>query len=1213
MKRLEIYGFKSFADKCTIHFPPGVCAIVGPNGCGKSNIIDAIKWVMGEQSVKQLRGKAMGDVIFSGTDKKTPVNMAEVSLTLSGISEHGPDPLRPYSEIMVTRRLYRSGESHYLINKQPCRLKDVHDVFMRYGMGSRSCAIIQQGNIGAITEATAEERRTFIEEAAGVVRYKARRQEAVSKVHATRQNLARINDILDEIETQLVTLAEEAEKARQYKEARDRLKQADILITVYYYEDYAKRIAESEALLKRLREKDALGAETLAELNDALARIESRRQRKEEEIAALRAQKSEKQRVIDRLESNLRYLQNELTRLGEEISGLNRSVEEVSAKNRKIDGEIDAAREKSRALQNKIQSIESSLGRRQSLFEEDRARLASLKKQREEQKNRQMELSATRARYQNICQHAAANMDQLKRRLRQVKTDKRETEKKIAELEQSEAAQKKRLEALREKRDALGRQKADCQDALRERSGQLNEQVRTVQALSNERARLKSKLGVLERMEANFEWYRDGVRAVMKAGAGAEKTANPGRAGLMEIVADIVEPEPGYEHAVEAALGEALQYIVIEDIEAGLKAVAYLKESKAGRSGFIPADICGAGFAESAPHEKIGRLRRYIRVRPGFEGVLDALIGDVGVAGDLEAALDAVQAGNPFGSVVTRNGDMVLRNGVLVGGSPDRLAGILEKKHEIRQLRQRLAETDAHIESAEEQKAELESGVRELENRVAAMVEKNYQYETELVEADKALYKTGEQLRQARQQLELAALEEKRLLGEQQDIHQELASHDTALSEISADLETTGEHIRELNARIEEQDEKIKAVEKEQMDLKLDRTRHAAELENAQQTVKRLRQFKQEGEERLETLQREAKQKQQQIEEARDRISGEKERLEAEKQALEALRQQLQSEQSDYQNLSGRRKQTDTSICRTQNELEQTRQKIHQLELDLSGLHINQENLVNRFLEKYPESFARIRSQHRDWVARADFSIEKAEKERLGCKQQIDGMGEVNLGAIEAHEAQKARYDFLAGHRDDLVEALSDLENVIRKINRITRRLFVETFDAINEKFSELFPKLFSGGAAWMELTEPDKPLETGVELMIHPPGKKVSRLSLLSGGEKALSAIAFIFAIFLLNPAAFCLLDEIDAPLDDINIERFNELLRIIGEKTQIIMITHNKKTMEFSDVLFGVTMAGSGVSRVISVNMEEAMKINARPGKSGNGKRTDHATAIH
>ncbi|MBS3755217.1 MAG: chromosome segregation protein SMC [Desulfobacterales bacterium] len=1212
LKKLEIYGFKSFADKCTIHFPPGVSAVVGPNGCGKSNVIDAIKWVMGEQSVRQLRGKAMGDVIFSGTDKKAPVNMAEVSLTLADISEHAPSPVSAYSEIMITRRLYRSGESAYLINKQPCRLKDIHDIFLRYGMGTRSCAIIQQGNIGAITDATAEERRSFIEEAAGVVRYKTRRQEAISKVNATRENLTRINDVLEEIESQLETLSEQAEKARRYKDRRQRLKQAEIRIAVYYYEDYARRIEENEKLLERLREKDTFSAEALEELNAALSDIDSRRRAKEAEISKLQAQKSEKQRNTDKAENELKHLADEQSRLEEEITGLKQSLEEVEAKNKKIASEIEEGTEKTRELQSGIDDIESQLAEQKSASEEDQQQLAELKEALEQQKKRQMELSAQRAKYQNIYQNAAANKDHVKRRLKQVESDKAETENNIAELTETRHSQQDKQEKLRQTNDWLAEEIQRCREAVKSERQELNAQIKHVNELSNERAKYKSKLSVLNRMQSNFEWYKDGVRAVMKARKEPELAGAAGGPGCMEIIADLIEPEPGYEQAAEAALGETLQYIVVSDCTAGMGAVDYLKKNSAGRSGFVPINMSARPRADSGGNGRISPIRNHIRVREGFEVVIDALIGDVGVAEDLQTARSALDSENTFSRVVTQNGDMTDCSGITTGGSADRLAGILEKKQEIRQVQHSLNEVDENLRTARQQQEALESAVRDYENELAAHTEKKHKNDAELLEAEKTLYKTDEKLKQARRHLEVVTLEQERLQGEKEDISDEIAEHDNALSGISEEIESLEADIEARNQQIETLNEKIKAFENRQMDLKLQFTKRSAELDNARQTVDRLKEYRDEGAGKVEQIQKDMDRKQKQADQARHRMDEMKKGLEAEKGELQSLREKLKSEQSDHQALASRQQETDKSISSTQSELEQTREKIHQIELDLSGLRINQENLVNRFLEKYADSFDQVRAACRDQVFAADFSIEKEESERAALKQKIDHMGEVNLGAIEAHETQKNRYDFLAGHRDDLEEALGDLENVIHRINRITRKLFVETFDAINEKFAELFPKLFNGGAAWLELTQPDKPLETGVELMIHPPGKKVSRLSLLSGGEKALSAIAFIFAIFLLNPAAFCLLDEIDAPLDDINVERFNELLKIIGENTQIIMITHNKKTMEFSDMLFGITMAGSGVSRLISVNIEEAMKINAQNADADPGKGTDHASAL-
>ncbi|MFW5909042.1 MAG: chromosome segregation SMC family protein, partial [Desulfosalsimonas sp.] len=588
LKRLEIYGFKSFAEKCVITFPPGISAVVGPNGCGKSNIIDAIKWVMGEQSVRQLRGKTMGDVIFSGTDKKAPVNMAEVSLTIADISEHVSPPVSGYSEIMITRRLYRSGESHYLINKQPCRLKDVHDIFLRHGMGSKSCAIIQQGNIGAITDASPEERRSFIEEAAGVVRYKNRRQEALAKVGATRRNLTRINDILEEIENQLETLSREAQKALEYKEYRRQLKETDFLITVYYYEDYARRIAETRELLDRLKEKDSVSEETIKELNSALEDIDNRRTKKEKEITELQAEKAGSRSAKDRLEGEIRHLHERKQQLEQEISDLEHSLDEAEAESRKIESEIEQGEEKCRELQSTVKRIQEQIREQESASKDDRAKLDSLKEKLEERQKQQTELASRQAAYHNTYHSAAAGRDHVKRRLRQVESEKAETEKNIAELEKTQLQQQNRQKELQEIRGELESEINQCREALRVKSRKLDEQIRTANELTNQRSKIKSKLNVLNRMHSNFEWYKDGVRAVMKEQKSGQ---NREKQGCLNIIADIIEPEAGYAAAAEAALGEALQYIVVTDSEAGLKALDFLKKNNAGRSGFIPADI----------------------------------------------------------------------------------------------------------------------------------------------------------------------------------------------------------------------------------------------------------------------------------------------------------------------------------------------------------------------------------------------------------------------------------------------------------------------------------------------------------------------------------------------------------------------------------------------------------------------------------------------
>lgn len=1220
LKRIDIYGFKSFAEKCTITFPPGISAVVGPNGCGKSNIIDAIKWVMGEQSVKQLRGKSMGDIIFSGTEKKAPVNMAEVSLTISGLSDHENSPASNWEEVMVTRRLYRSGESLYMINKQPCRLKDISDIFLRCGMGARSCAIIQQGNIGAITDATAEERRSFIEEAAGVMRYKARRHEALSRVSSARQNLERINDILDEIGRQLEALRREAETAKLYNHRLNRLRESDMLISVYYYQDYERKIRESRQRLQRLRDKDVLGTESIEELNAALMEIENRTTRKEKQLADLRGKRAELQRSKDRLENQIHNLKNEIARLEKEKIQIDQSLQKALVKNQQLETEITQAKEKNINLEIEIKKLQSKSEQQEVSSKKDRHQLEGLRKDREALNKKMTDLWGRKAKYNNICQTAASNKDQIKRRMDRTAAEIAQSTDQIAQLEETCSKQQKQHQSLKKNQGKLLKNAEDCRQLLKEQSRQLNNQIKAVSELQQQRAREKSQLGILKRMESNFEWYKDGVRALMTARNNPDQEGNDFNTfKTFEIIGDLIEPEPGYEHAAEAALGEALQYIVLGSIEQALKAIDYLKAGNAGRSGFISLKNCtptSEGFKKSlssARLKDITPLIKHIGVRNGFENLIFKLLGDVGVCNDLKTGLSIIDMQKTYRILVTRQGDMAAPGGMAVGGSKDRLAGILEKKQEIRQLEQSLEKTEKELEIAKDIQQSLEKEVRENENRLAQLTRDHHKCQAQFAELDKQLFKTETDLNQARRRLEVSTLEQKRLKGEKQDISQELSAHNKILSEISDEISSVESKISAQDKQIKNLEQQIRAMENNLVDTRLMLTRRGAELENTQSTIEKLESFQKETAGRISELQKEIEEKKQRTVQAENELKDHQQKMQSLSRQLSDTTTILKQEQSDYQGLVDRHKKTDETISGTRSELDQVRRKIHQLELDLSGLSINQENVVNRFLEKYADSFDKVRQTYISRIQAADFSIEKTEKTRAELKQKIETMGEVNLGAIEACQAQKQRYDFLSGHRDDLVEALGDLENVIRKINKITKKLFTETFEAVNAQFSSLFPKLFNGGSAWLELTEPEKPMETGVELMIHPPGKKVTRLSLLSGGEKALSAIAFIFSIFFLNPAAFCLLDEIDAPLDDVNVERFNELLRIVGENTQIIMISHNRKTMEFSDMLFGVTMAGSGISRVISVNIQEALNISDQNKDVNNTKGNDHAPALN
>jgi chromosome segregation protein len=1204
LKQLEIYGFKTFPDKSVISFPSGISAVVGPNGCGKSNIFDAIKWVMGEQSIKQLRGKSMGDVIFAGTEKRPPLNYAEVSLVLAndGASAGQPKPLDPYTEVMITRRLYRSGESAYLLNNQPCRLKDIQNIFLGSGMGSKSCAIVQQGNIGAITEATAEERRSFIEEAAGVMRYKTRKKEALTKVETTRRNLERLDDIIDEIKQQLSVLSEQAETARACRRLKARLKEADIQVAVHYYLRYARQIETIESKLEELDQTDADQSETLEELSARLEKMRAESADRQAEVQRRQGEASEKQRRLDRLEADRDFRQQENERLFDELSDLEADYQQLIEKKESLAAEIAEEEEKEEQLKASIASIKETIEEEARKSGNAREELAALNDTLQEQQSRVTELSAYKAKYQNICQNAEANKDNVKKRIKRLNSEEAEAQKRIASLAGRQEDQNGRHEQLTSEREALQEEIEALRAEISRLNDLLSSQVKTVNSCRNERSRLRSRYSALKKMEDNYEWYRDGVKAVMKNRSAAifQETGSP---ALLGTLADFITPDEGFELALEAFLGEALQFVLVEDAQAGIRVIQYLRENDAGRCGVMPVApaVSEGEEGRTAAETPDGALLSVLSIAEGYEAPIRRLIGDARVAEDFEAAVK-MRGSFKGATIVTKEGDRLDPDGVIIGGSAGKLTGIYEKKQEIRTLEHRIAELTDRITEEETAQSALESKIREIEDRLYEQTRRASAKENDLLQLEKDLYKTAEQLKHARRQHEIITLEKERLEGEKEDIETEIQSHDAALESVKQELAEAETAVSGTREKIAELSGRLKSSDQKEMDLKLEMTRLQAELDSSRSTLKRLRRFRQDSEDRIGNTLSEIEAKTEQRDSAAQAVQELIAVIDSESAELSQLSEAVRLEEKQYQALVKALKSTDNNISRTREILSRNQKERHQLELELSRLKLNQDNGVNRFLERYAESFLRYINEYQEVVDAPDFSVEQAEAERTECKKEIEALGDVNPGAIEAYENQKERCDFFIAQREDLVSALNDLQNVISRINRITQQLFMESFHSINAQFQELFPRLFEGGKAWLELTQPSAPLETGVELMIQPPGKRLSRLSLLSGGEKALSAIAFIFSIFLINPASYCLLDEIDAPLDDVNIYRFNELLRIIGENSQIIMITHNKKSMEFAEALYGVTMSESGVSRIVSVDLERILEKPSRVAVSAN-----------
>ena len=847
LKKLEITGFKSFYDKSTIEFPPGISAVVGPNGCGKSNVLDAIRWVMGEQSLKQLRGKSKEDIIFSGTNGKPPLNMAEVSLTLANDNGNAPEELRDFTEINLTRRLYRSGETSYFLNRQPCRLKDIHNVFLGSGLGAKSFAVIQQGNIGAITEATPEERRYFIEEAAGTTRYKNRKLEALHKVELTNQNLLRVNDILAEIKRQMASLKRQARKAEIYNSYQMHIRRLDVQLGIHYYDDFTRQIDKTDALLKELKDADIGHTSELKKLDAAVEEIKLSRWQKSQEIAEQKSQKFDTQRDIDRAENDLAHMRNEIERLNREAGELEEARQDLVHKNETMLSEISQVELETERLNSEIETVRQTLAQQRRNNEQVSEKFAGLNRELESAKAHLMDLTTREVQYKNIYQNAASNRESLQRRLKRADEEELLAQKQIAETQQREGRVCGRFDTIKQQIAKLSEEIDITRKRLDEKAAALAQQVKSAQTLELERNTVKSQYSALKRMEDNFEWYRDGVKAIMKARSShADDKSSPQppfnretAANVLELMADIIEADPAYETAIEAVLGESLQYIVVKDQQTGLQAIDYLQSHSAGRSGFIPISALKpiSGDGNGTP-DYSRLLLNHITVKAGFEKVAQVLLGDVVLTESLPEALELFNRNGKFQRIVTKNGDVISHQGILVGGSKDKLSGILAKKHEIKELRRREAELTRQLENARLVQHELESEVQKLESALQKQIEQKNRLIEDKTEAEKELYKVGEDLKNGRRHLEIVQLEQEQLLGEASDIDDEMTKYNTALAKISDEINSAQRTVAGLTQEISNVSEEMEKFNQTVIDLKLNLTALNAKLENSNNSLK---------------------------------------------------------------------------------------------------------------------------------------------------------------------------------------------------------------------------------------------------------------------------------------------------------------------------------------------------------------------------------------
>jgi len=1188
IKQLDITGFKSFVDKTTVTFPEGISAVVGPNGCGKSNIVDAIRWVMGEQSVKLLRGKSMEDVIFSGTEKRAPLNIAEVALTLINDDDNTPEPYREFPEIMVTRRLFRSGESGYFINKRPCRLKDIQNLLMGSGVGARTYAVIEQARIATLIDAGPEERRFFIEEAAGITRYKNRKNEALRKIERTQHNLVRINDIITEVKRQMNSLKRQARKAERYKTYQKQVERLEVDLATHQYKALCAKMRETDTLLKSMRDTDLKHGSQLAKLDAAIEETEQERAAKDQEISDLKNKRYQFQRTIDKLEAELEYGNKDLERLTTEAEQLNAEIKEMKEKDLEISLECRNLDERSLVLQQDIERIKENIKQEEPTAQTLKERIAELNKALETKKAELMGLATNKAAHQNTLENTSQSKAGLARRLGHIKKEKVQAKADLARLEKVLAKTNDNLNGLKQDLRKIKQSLESMNKELAEKRQALGNQVRNVQTIEGERQKIRSRHTALKKMDENYEWYKEGVQAIMRE----SQSEIPEHAGIQGLVADVIEAEPSYEEAIEAALGQTLEYVIVRNQEGGVAAIDYLRTQSAGRAGFIPVKglkpFTDKHKAAPDPASVADRnlLIDHMKVKEGYEHLIQSLVGHVVVAEDLKAAVQFWNKNGFRQAVVTQKGDRVCPQGILIGGSPNNgNAGILYKKREIRELSNQLLQLERSSAEAKSRQEQLEAETIALETQIQKTFQIQSNKSQQEMDFEKKTYRLREEIKHVRQRLKILGLEAQQIKGEESDLNQELSRYEEVVSDLSREIQTTESAIDQIGMEIKKVSDSLEASNQKVAEFRLELTKLQAEHDNAQNTSRRLKNFQDECQGKLGQLTRQLEQGKQHKLTVEQSLSRDRDKIPRLYTELKTVEQTLTEMEAEYQKIKVMLTENDQAISDVKNAQQEVLQKIQQLELKQAERRMRCEHLVSRIKETYHLDIESPDHQEEN----TGLSVEEMEEALERHRHLITRIGDVNLAAIQEYDTLEERYRFLTEQQEDLLEAIEALRRVIRKINRTSLKRFMETFEAVNEKLQEVFPELFEGGAAKLALTDPKRPLESGVSFFVHPPGKKLTRMSLLSAGEKALSAIALIFSLFLIKPRAFCVFDEIDAPLDDANTYRFNHLLRQIGKNSQVIVITHNKQTMEVADALFGVTMEDKGISKLLSVSLEE------------------------
>jgi len=1243
LNRIEIAGFKSFPDRSELTFDQGVTAIVGPNGCGKSNVVDALTWVLGEQSAKSLRGDRMEDVIFGGSDARKPTAAAEVRLRLSGVAARVPSArdgggTRPVllsgsgellevggvaveeeplivKDVELMRRLYRSGESEYLIDGENCRLRDVQDLLMDAGLGVKAYAVIEQGKIGQILSARPTDRRQLIEEAAGVTKYKSRRRQAELKLEAAQQNLTRVDDIVYEVEKQRGTLKRQAAKARRYRRLRDELRRWEKVQFAKRYRLLGESIESARTRLTDARARETAAAAHLAEVEASLEALRLELTSADATTTAAREAAHASELAIGRLQQQIAFDKQQVETLVRTASEMEQEVAELDARREPARVELESRREAHARATSERDDARGTMQAEESAYADLQRNIQGLEADVEAARSEVFAAVNAATALRHAMEHSAASRTRIAEQVAKLEVESSDLRVEAQRAAQEHAAAEEAIGRSRAEMDGLRVSRATRESELAGARAEREERTREFRTREHELAGLAARLKSLEELAAARAEYGDAARFVL-----AESRADVPHMGS---VADYLEVEAGYERAVEAVLGDLLQHVVVPTHEHAAAGLKFARDNDAGRLGFVVAEGVTQRDAPS-PAEGLIAVSQVARASGAAATAILSVIADTWIAESYAGA--AAAAAVTTAPIGTSDGDVFRGVHVVQGGARAESRGILTTKREIKELRERAEGDRMAVERLRDDLTRLDVLIAGAESAIMSM-------QGELHRLEKAVVGYDLQMNSAREAGGRVSRKQDQIATERRSAEEELrvqeARQDEARASISRiEVEQRGadEQLNAAQRRLFQAREAMQAQGQKTAEAK---ATHAGLVERASglsMDIQRLEASSRELAERLESRRVNLQRTHARRTELADAIVTAEGKLGGDLRSFDDLREHVRVADEQSQVLRASFEQQEGRIRESRRSLEGVRSEVAQLdvqrataEADLTHLAASCVESVQATLDEVAAEVEQLEQEGRLAAPRAvDDAPEAAEVEEEGdpspgatleaaapssaategktmtpdemvtdLRTKIERMGAVNMMAIDQFDDLESRHTFLTAQRKDLVDAIAQTGEAIKKIDKTTKERFREAFAVINENFEGTFTTLFGGGRAGLVLLDENDQLESGIDIIAQPPGKRLQSVQLLSGGEKALTAMALMFAIFKYRPSPFCLLDEIDAPLDDANIGRFVEMLQGMQDRTQFILITHNRKTMEIANRLYGVTMEEPGVSKLISVQL--------------------------